>query len=120
MVDLAPLIRVADRWRQDAAVLRRRGAPAGAELLEECATELDEALTEWRLESLTLERAADESGLAYDTVQRKVAAGEWPNTGRKGKPRVRRCDVLSLHGSPHHGPIDREQQVTAALLLRDV
>ena len=35
---------LAERWRQDSGALRRRGAAAFAELLDECAVELNEAL----------------------------------------------------------------------------
>lgn len=99
---LDPIRDLAIGWRSESEVLRRRGAPGSAEVLNGCADELDERLDEWWLEELTIEEAAKETGLAYDTVQRKVASGEWPNVRRKGAPRVRRRDVLP--GSPEPGP----------------
>lgn len=81
-----------ESWREEADLLRRRGAPRQAEVLESAADDLEERLEEWRLEALSLEDAARESGLAYDTVQRKVGS-ELPNAGEKGSPRVRRCDL---------------------------
>lgn len=96
------------RWRSDAEVLRRRGAPALAEALESAADEAETWWREWRLELLTLQEAAGETGLAYDTAQRKVASGEWPNRGSKGRPRVYRADVqpgLTLPPEPR-GPDD--------------
>lgn len=93
---------LATRWRDESEILRRRGVPGRADLLTSCADELDAYLNEWWLEELTLDEVATETGLAYDTVQRKVSSGEWPNVGKKGAPRVRRRDVLP--GSPEPGP----------------
>lgn len=93
---------LATRWRSESEILRRRGVPGPADLLASCAEELDTLLDEWWMAELTLEEAATETGLVYDTVQRKVAAGEWPNVGKKGAPRVRRRDILP--GTPETGP----------------
>lgn len=110
MDPLAPLEELAQGWRADAVRLRRWGAETQAAAVEEAADELEERLQEWALERLTLEEAARESGLAYDTVQRKVSSGEWPNAGKTGSPRVRRCDVLPGLEPPGpreaSGPVD--------------
>lgn len=99
MSTLGSLEELAASWREDAELLRRWGAPRRGDALERAAGQLEERLREWRLELLSLQQAAEETGLAYDTVQRKVSSGEWPNRGEKGSPRVRRCDVLpSLEG----------------------
>lgn len=109
MDPLTGLRALADRWRKDADLLRRRGAPRQADALESAAEELSERLREWSLELLTLEQAAAEAGLSYDTVQRKVG-GELPNAGEKGRPRVRRCDLHPWLEAPeprrHEDPVD--------------
>ena len=83
------------RWRDEEALFRRRGLNQAADLTESHAADLEAAVREYRLATLTLTEAAAESGLRYDTVQGKVASGEIPNAGRRGSPRVRRCDLLS-------------------------
>ena len=87
--------RLAVQWREEAALFRRRGLTREADFAESYADDLDAAVREHRLATLTLTEAATESGLRYDTVQGKVASGEIPNAGRRGSPRVRRCDLLS-------------------------
>lgn len=96
-----------DRWREEADLLRRRGAPRQADVLESVADDLEERLEEWRLETLSLEDAARESGLAYDTVQRKVGS-ELPNAGEKGRPRVRRCDLHPWLDAPEPQAVDSD------------
>lgn len=93
-MNLRPLLNLAEDWREDAEWLRDYGAEGQAQACEKHAEALEDRLREWELEMLTLEQAAEETGLAYDTAQRKVSSGEWPNRGEKGRPRVRRCDVL--------------------------
>jgi hypothetical protein len=89
-----PFAALAEHWRDEAARLEHYGAGAIAAALEACAAELDAAEREYLFETLTLEEAAEESGLSYDTIGRKVRTGELPNAGEKGRPRVRRCDLL--------------------------
>ena len=74
-------------------MLRRRGAEQSAVLLESCAEDLEEALTEAALEALTLQQAADESGYSYSALQKMVATGKLSNVGDKNRPRVRRGDI---------------------------
>lgn len=114
---LADLRSLADRWRAEAALLRRRGAHGSADTLESAAEDLEDRLREWRLELLTLEQAAREAGLAYDTLQRKVAGGEIANAGEKGSPRVRRCDLHPWLDTPvpeDEDPIDALARDTLA------
>lgn len=92
MDPLASLRSLAESWHQEADVLRKRGASGPAEALDSAADELEEQLREWSLELLTLEEAAREAGVSYDTMQRKVGR-QIPNAGEKGSPRVRRCDL---------------------------
>ena len=83
------------RWRDEAALFRRRGLNEAADVAESYAADLEATVREYRLTALTLTEAATESGLKYDTIQGKVSSGEIPNVGRRGSPRVRRCDLLS-------------------------
>lgn len=88
------LERLSSEWRDEAAQHRHRGCNSGvASCLESCADELESVLSEWKLELLTLEEAAQEVGKTYDTMQRKVSKGVIPNAGEKGSPRVRRADL---------------------------
>lgn len=81
------------RWRQEAAVLRRRGAAGQAEALESCAEELEAWERQRALEGLTLEEAERESGYTYSALEKMVRRGELENVGEKGRPRVRRGDL---------------------------
>ncbi len=92
-MNLDPFRALAAGWREEAAQFARRGYGREARAAESYAAQLEEGLREWELEALTLEQAATELGLKYDTVQRRVACGELPNAGRKGAPLVRRCDL---------------------------
>lgn len=84
---------LADRWRADAAVLRRYGATPEAEQLEARADELEAAERDAGAEMLTLGQAAEESGYSKRRIRELVAEGAVPNAGRKGAPRVRRGDL---------------------------
>ena len=102
MIFLDSLRSRANDWRMEAAGWRRRGYESQARVSESYAQDLEELLRELELEELTLKQAAKESGLSYDTLQRKVSSGEIPNAGRKHAPLVRRCDLphLQLEASP--------------------
>lgn len=94
---------LAATWRRDAAILRANGATPQAELVERHAAELEAALREHELESLTLNEAATDSGLSYSAIQKMVARGWLENVGKKGSPRVRRRDLPRKGGSPTRG-----------------
>ena len=98
-MNVRPLTSLALEWRDDAALLRRRGAPRQADALESAAEDLEERLRAWELEALTLDEAAAESGYSYSTLQHRVASGDLPNAGESGSPRIRRCDLPSKGGS---------------------
>ena len=93
---------LAARWRADAAVLRHRGAELQAEVLEQCAAELEADERERALEALTLERAALESGYSYSQLQKLVASGHLANVGDKHRPRVRRGELPRKPGRVEH------------------
>lgn len=86
---------LASTWREEADHLEDYGVPGYPMLLRRVADQLERAARQYWLETLTLEQAAKEAGVSYDTMQRKVCSGRVPNVGRRGKPLVRRCDLLS-------------------------
>ena len=108
-------------WRQEAAIFSRRGLEREARMAESYAVELEERLRKWKLETLTLAEAAEELGVSYDTVQRKVASGELANAGRKNAPRVRRKDLFpsteSRRSTPAHR--SRKREIVEDVLGRD-
>ena len=117
---MLPFSVLVDSWRMEADRLRRYGAEGQATALESCAAELAAAEQEFLFETLTLEQAATASGVSYDVMSRKIRRGEIPNAGRKGKPLVRRADLLP--GVEHPGPrpvTDRGEPDIAEQLLRD-
>jgi hypothetical protein len=81
------------RWTADEELLREYGANEAADAVRHCRHDLDAWWRERLLDKLTIAEAADYSGHAYDTIQRKLASGEIQNVGRKGSPKVRRCDL---------------------------
>ena len=96
---IAPLKEIVAELHADAERYERDGASVdGAKLCRRIAERLDVVRREWWTEILTLEAAAAERGVSYGTLQRKVAAGDLPNAGKKGTPRVRRCDLFRENG----------------------
>ena len=80
-------------WRTKAAELRTIGAEEQARAIEWAADSLEEKWASWRDEALTLADAVKESGYTYSSLQQKVAAGDIPNVGDRGRPRVLRRDL---------------------------
>lgn len=79
-------------WRTRAKALKRFIAPV-AEAFEEAAAELDAALNERSVETLTLRQAARESGYSEGWLGRMVKAGKIRNVGRPHAPRILRADL---------------------------
>lgn len=99
MLNLDDLRAVADRWREDADRYKRDGALVSADtLLRRVAGELDEVLRAWWIEPLDLRQAAEETGLSYRALQKRIERRQVPNAGKKGAPRVRRCDLYEGGG----------------------
>lgn len=80
-------------WRADAETHERYGATQLALVCRMHADALDVALAAEASDLLDLTTAAQISGYSPDRLRHKVAAGEIPNAGRKGAPRVRRGDL---------------------------
>ena len=89
---------LSSRWRSRAKLFRDHAGEPVARAYEKCAEELDQTWREWELEALTLDEAVEESGCSYSSLQGKVADGEIPNAGGKGKPRIRWCDLPKKGG----------------------
>lgn len=116
MLNLSRLEDLADRWREESRILRRRGAPGRARLLEEVAKDLEEGLRAWQLEALTLQEAAEEAGISYGGADKRVRRGEWKTVSGPGPRRVRRHQVL---GRPRPGPTtDQGEPDVAEKVLR--
>ena len=80
---------LAEGWKAEAVVLRKRGAAVQAEVLESCAADHEQAVQEWQNEELTLHEAAEESGYSYSALQQMKDL----HVGTSGSPRLRRCDL---------------------------
>src|SRR5688572_19067254 len=80
-------------WRREAENAKAIAADMAARVFERCATDLESAVASERDEPLTLAESARESGLSAERLRHRVAAGEIPNAGRKGAPRIRRGDL---------------------------
>ena len=113
-MNIADLRAIAVEWREEAERYRRRGQEHLALFEESLACDLEERLNAWYFEKLTLHEAAEESGVAYSTIQQKVASGELPNAAEKGSPRIQRCHLPSRGGgSP---PLTGEPDIAAKIL----
>ena len=84
---------LATKWRRDAETVLHYGDVQAAQILRGCANSLDAAMRALDDDKLALSEAAKESGLSVDRLRHQVAAGEIPNAGRKGAPRIRRGDL---------------------------
>ena len=115
MINVGTLGDLAGTWRDEATLLRRRGAGPQADTLESAAQELEEAIHGWWAEALTLDQAAQETGYSRSTLERHIQRGVIPNVGKPRRPLVRRCD-LSFRGSPQ-GPRP-EPDVAGEILSR--
>lgn len=109
----AALEQLAGQWRTAAADLRRYGGEAPARALEQAAAELDAALAEQAIGTLTLQDAASESGYSVDHLARLIREGKLPNAGRQHAPRIRRADLPkkagALRASRPRAILDRAQ-----------
>jgi len=92
------LAALAQRWRDDADVLRRNGHEHSADQLEERATELENAWRATAFEPLTIEQAAKESGYSESRLYSLVEKGAVENAGKRGAPCIRRADLPAKTG----------------------
>jgi len=100
-----PFASLLARWREECALLRRRGAAAHAEVLESAAADLEATLTMAETEAVTLAEAARLSGYTADALGRMIRTGALRNLGRPHAPRVR---VADLPRKPHSSGAPRQ------------
>lgn len=98
-MDLTAFRTLVKRWEEEAALLRRRGAPRQADALESAAEELEDQLRSWTLEPLTIAKAAAESGYSERRLRELLSEGTLPNAGKAGGPRIHRKDLPAKPGS---------------------
>lgn len=77
--------------RQEADVLRRRGAPGRAELLEGLAEEFEEVFDRWWQAPLTVAEAAEWSGYSEDRLRALAREDRLPVSRENGRIRIPRC-----------------------------
>ncbi|WP_425154969.1 helix-turn-helix domain-containing protein [Candidatus Palauibacter sp.] len=85
---------LAAAWRDEAELFAKRGQGEMAEMARSFAADLEYWIRVWELEELTIGEVAEELGLSYSTIQKRLASGDIPNRGRKSRPRVRRSDIV--------------------------
>ena len=113
MVSTERLDGLAEEWRTRSGELRRMGLSQPADQMDAMAAELEDRITEWLDERLTLEQAAKESGYTYNHLQASVSDGKLPNAGERGEPRIRRRD-LPVKGGHRGAPSIAEMVLTRA------
>jgi hypothetical protein len=88
------LLRLAERWCAEGRQARERyGLGIVETICDVHARELREAVRCCLSEELTIAEAAQESGYSGQHLRALLAAGEIPNAGRKGRPRITRQDL---------------------------
>lgn len=119
LVNIDRLRELADRWRAEAMVLRKRGATAQAKALESCVADHEQVLDAWYTEELTLRQASDESGFSYSRLQQMKSL----NVGASGARRIRRCDLpyKSRRSGPRlaHGQPDLADEILTSKLTAE-
>ena len=110
---------LAEVWRAEAEVLRKRGATAQAETLESCVADHEQVLNDWHTQELTLRQAAEESGFSYSRLQQMKSL----NVGASGARRIRRCDLpyKSRRSGPRlaHGEPDLADEILTSKLTAE-
>ena len=94
MTGVASLV---DTWRAKADMLQSY-APGVAQAFRDAADELCAILDAEGHELLTLQQAACTTGYHPETLGRLIRKGKIPNAGRRGRPRILRCDLPTRPG----------------------
>ena len=112
-----PLADLVERWRDEAAVLRRCGHERTAALNERHAGQVEVVWREYQLEPLTVSEAAAESGYSESHLYHAlVEGGALRNCGQPGAPRIRRRDLPRKPGTRPQGLIPLERAAILAEL----
>ena len=82
-----------ERWREEAAVCRKRGAVGQAEAVDSCADELEAHAEEWLNGEVTIAEAAALSGYSCDHLRTLVKEGTLRATRRGSRIRIQRRDL---------------------------
>lgn len=90
---MVAVMHLADVWRQQVAVLRKRGDDRGATVMMGMLDELSDALAASGEEVISLREAAGISGYSTSHLARMIREGDLPNAGRPNSPKLRRADV---------------------------
>ena len=85
-------------WRLEAERMELRGLTEPVGVIRSMADELQAVLGRQESEILTLQEASTESDYSADHLGRLVRAGDIPNAGRPGAPRIRRRDLPKKAG----------------------
>ena len=106
----------ASSWRTDAAVLRRYGAAALADLLERCAADLGSEQRA-RLDALvTLDEAVQLTGFTRGHLRRLCRSGKLANAGTEAAPAFRRAALPRKTGTESVGSVHSPALVVEAVL----
>lgn len=124
MDSLGPLQKLAQSWRDDADLLRRRGARGEADALESAACELEDALREWVTHPLTPAEAAEETGYTADHIRRLIRNEKVPNSGDDSRPKIERRHLPRKPGfglgRPASDRVGSRSRVARTVLNSDV
>lgn len=123
MMNVQPLLRLADKWDEEADLIEQWQGDQSAEELRTAAEKLRRAVNEWLNEPLPIDVAAEESGYSKSRL-RKLAGSEVPNAGQEGDPRIRRKHLPlkpghTCGGSPSDTPAGSRSQVARSVLNSD-
>lgn len=106
----------AGKWRTDAAVLRRYGAAALADLLERCAADLGSEQRA-RLDALvTLDEAVQLTGFTRGHLRRLCRSGKLANAGTEAAPAFRRAALPRKTGTESVRSVHSPALVVEAVL----
>ena len=94
------VVGLSEVWRTRAAEFRAHAAEGTARAYERAAAELEAALAADADAVLTLAEAVLASGIPERTLRAMLADGRLVNRGRKGKPLIRRADLLRRPAAP--------------------
>jgi|GEM_PF-1631678 len=83
-----------EKWKDEGKLLRERYAlDSAARICDAHVRELMEAIEAARNECLTVDEAAIETGYSPQHLRSLLSDGAIPNSGEKGRPRIRRSDL---------------------------
>jgi hypothetical protein len=118
------VMNLAETWRQQVTVLRKRGDERGATVMSGMLEELSDALAASGDEVISLREAAGISGYSTSHLARLIREGNLPNAGRLNSPKLRRADVPMKGGRGADEPprqdrtSGRKEQIARSIVTR--